>query len=88
MSFDRYHAWRMEDPPFASSAFQELQDQLRLVVASLSSAERRVIELRFGLAGERAMTLPELESRLGITREEIRRAESAALAKITGPLGG
>jgi DNA-directed RNA polymerase sigma subunit (sigma70/sigma32) len=79
MTLGRYDPWAMEDPP----SFEELQNQLRSVLGSLSSAERMVIELRFGLTGDRAMTLPELESRLGIAREEIRRAESMALAKVT-----
>ena len=57
--------------------------QLRRLLDSLPTRERRVIELRFGLADGRPRTLEEVGVALGLTRERIRQIEAKTLAKLT-----
>ena len=63
-----------------------LRKQVQLVLDSLSGRERRVMELRYGLDGDRERTLSEIGDALGVTRERIRQIEAKALAKMKGVL--
>jgi RNA polymerase primary sigma factor len=58
-------------------ALQDLLDQL-------SYRERRVLELRYGLRGEKPRTLDELGRMFNVTRERIRQVESQSLQKLSG----
>jgi RNA polymerase primary sigma factor len=60
---------------------QELSRSLSAALATLDPRERRVIEMRFGLARAEA-TLTEVAETLGVSRERIRQIEQAALAKL------
>jgi RNA polymerase primary sigma factor len=51
----------------------------------LTSRERRIIELRFGLGNERSRTLVEVGTELGLTKERIRQIEKEALTKLRHP---
>lgn len=51
-------------------------------LGQLTTRERKVIELRFGLGGEEPRTLEEVGVRFGVTRERIRQIESRALSKL------
>ena len=62
-----------------------LRDHIQLVLDSLSDRERRVIELRYGLDGDRDRTLSEIGDALGVTRERIRQIEAKALRKLRHP---
>ena len=44
--------------------------------------ERRVIELRYGLTGDRPRTLEEVGRAFGVTRERIRQIENNTLKKL------
>ena len=57
-------------------------ETLRRVLMSLSQRERRVLELRYGLAGEHPRTLDEVGREFGVTRERIRQIENQALRKL------
>jgi RNA polymerase primary sigma factor len=57
-------------------------ETLRRVLLSLSQRERRVLELRYGLAGEHPRTLDEVGREFGVTRERIRQIENQALRKL------
>jgi RNA polymerase primary sigma factor len=64
-----------------------LDDMLRLdtlarCLETLSSRERRVLELRFGLNGERPHTLDEVGLEFQVTRERIRQIETHGLKKL------
>ena len=50
----------------------------------LSTLERRVLQLRYGLAGERAHTLPASGKELGITANRARIVEITALERLSG----
>jgi RNA polymerase primary sigma factor len=62
-----------------------LRVQVEAVLNTLSPRERRVVELRFGLEGDRLYTLSEIGAELGVTRERIRQIETKALRKLRHP---
>jgi len=64
-------------------AGETLRDELlHRVLASLTYRERRILELRYGLAGEIPRTLDEVGQTFNVTRERIRQIESQSLKKI------
>jgi RNA polymerase nonessential primary-like sigma factor len=62
-----------------------LQDALDILLAELTSRERTVIELRFGLIAGQPKTLPEIGQALNISRERVRRIETRAMQKLRKP---
>jgi RNA polymerase primary sigma factor len=62
-----------------------LKGQVEGVLATLTPRERRVVELRFGLEGDKLYTLSEIGAELGVTRERIRQIETKALRKLRHP---
>jgi len=71
--------------PLDAASFLLLQEQLTLVLGSLSERETKVIEMRFGLLDGRARTLEEVGQEFGVTRERIRQIESKTLSKLRHP---
>ena len=65
-----------------------LQQDIDKVLANLSPKEATIIELRYGLHGNKPCTLEELGKIFGVTRERIRQIESAALRKMRVPARG
>ena len=62
---------------------QTLQkEELGKVLSALTQRERRIIELRFGIAGGHPHTLEEVGEKFGITRERIRQIEAKTIAKL------
>jgi len=62
-----------------------LADRVRDTLQTLTPRERRVIELRFGLIGDKDETLTSIGREIGVTRERIRQIESKALRKLRHP---
>jgi len=56
--------------------------ELRTALAGLNERMRHVLELRFGLSGEKPRTLEEVGAELGVTRERVRQLESRALREL------
>ncbi len=56
--------------------------ELRMALAALNERMRHVLELRFGLNGEKPRTLEEVGTELGVTRERVRQLESRALREL------
>ena len=50
----------------------------------LSAREQRILELRYGLGGERPHTLEEVGQALQVTRERVRQIELQALETLRG----
>ena len=55
---------------------------LATALEALSWRERRVLELRYGLAGEDPLTLEQIGRHLGVTRERVRQIEMTTLLKL------
>ena len=58
------------------------KDALLRILGSLSSRERRVLELRYGLDGQHPQTLDEVGRAFNVTRERIRQIENQSLKKL------
>lgn len=70
------------EEPFDSMFNVNLQDILERSMKELSERERRIIVLRFGLNGSSPLTLEEIGSILGITRERVRQIQNKAIARM------
>ena len=62
-----------------------LKEQLDDVLETLTYREKRVLELRFGIATGHPHTLEEVGKEFGVTRERIRQIEAKALRKLRHP---
>jgi RNA polymerase primary sigma factor len=71
--------------PMDAESFILLQDQLGSVLHTLSEREKKVIELRFGLADGHPRTIEEVGREFGVTRERIRQIEAKALTRLRHP---
>ena len=71
--------------PSEAASFALLQDQLNEVLSTLTDRERKVLELRFGLADGHQHTLEEVGREFNVTRERIRQIEAKALRKLRHP---
>lgn len=68
--------------PFDAAFSLALQDMLGEILKNLNKREMKIIQLRFGLAGEGPYTLEETGKMLGITRERVRQIQEKATAKL------
>jgi len=71
--------------PLERASFRLLQEQLEMVLHTLSEREKEVIRLRFGLVDGQPRTLEEVGKKFGVTRERIRQIESKTLSKLRHP---
>jgi RNA polymerase primary sigma factor len=68
--------------PFEMVFSMTLQETLADILSQLSEREMRIIQLRYGLAGEGPLTLEETGKLLGITRERVRQIQEKATFKL------
>ena len=68
--------------PSEVATTHSLRDQIHDVLTTLTDRERRVLELRFGIADGRVWTLEEIGNELHVTRERIRQIERKALTTL------
>jgi RNA polymerase primary sigma factor len=68
--------------PVESASFLLLRQHLDAVLSTLGERERRVVQLRYGLADGRPRTLEEIGRLFGVTRERIRQIEHKTLRKL------
>jgi RNA polymerase primary sigma factor len=68
--------------PFEMVFSMTLQETLEGILSHLSEREMKIIQLRFGLAGEGPLTLEETGKLLGITRERVRQIQEKATFKL------
>lgn len=65
-----------------------LRDDLSEALSHLTPRERNILQLRYGLTGEPALTLEQIGQRLSLTRERVRQLEGEALKKLRDPMLG
>ncbi|HUO69716.1 MAG TPA: sigma-70 family RNA polymerase sigma factor [Solirubrobacteraceae bacterium] len=70
------------ESPYERAAEILTKQALRDALENLSYRERRVLELRYGLAGEHPRTLDEVGRAFNVTRERIRQIEHQSLKKL------
>ena len=71
--------------PSEAASFSLLREQLEEVLDTLAPREKKVLELRFGIADGRTRTLEEVGKEFNVTRERIRQIEAKALRKLRHP---
>jgi RNA polymerase primary sigma factor len=65
-----------------------LKRDLELSMENLTSRERKVLSLRFGLKGDPVLSLQKIGKKIGLSKERIRQIEKKAIRKIrTGKFG-
>ncbi len=60
------------------------QKMMRLLKTALTTRERRIIAMRYGLGGAKPLTQRETAERLGISRSYVSRLEKSAISKLRG----
>jgi RNA polymerase primary sigma factor len=81
-TFHEIVAGEQESPERAVSVTLD-EDVVRRAVADLPEREREVVQLRYGLNGDRdPHSLEEIGRRLGVTRERVRQIEAQALERL------
>jgi RNA polymerase primary sigma factor len=68
--------------PFEMLSHKNMHGQLDGLLTVLDERERKIIDARFGLAGQKARTLEEVGQEFGVTRERIRQLQNIALRKL------
>jgi RNA polymerase primary sigma factor len=80
--FGQFIADEQAECPYERAVETLTNEALRDVLQSLSYRERRVLELRFGLAGKHPHTLDEVGRTFNVTRERVRQIESQSIKKL------
>ncbi len=69
-------------PPSEALDIKSLSDDLKDLLSDMEEREAEIIRLRFGLKGDRPLTLEEVGEAFEITRERVRQLQNIALMKI------
>jgi RNA polymerase primary sigma factor len=80
--FGQFIADEHAESPYERAVEILANEALKDALANLGYRERRVIELRYGLAGEHPRTLDEVGRTFNVTRERIRQIETHSLKKL------
>jgi RNA polymerase primary sigma factor len=70
------------ESPFETASGNLQREDVRRALATLPRRDREVLELRYGLNGRQPMTLEEVGTAFGVTRERIRQIESNTLKRL------
>jgi RNA polymerase primary sigma factor len=70
------------ESPFEVASKSLRRQSVERVLASLPRREREVLEMRYGITGDRVRTLDEVGRAFNITRERVRQIESRTLKKL------
>ncbi len=73
------------EQPEESMIENALRDDIDEVLATLTEKEARILRVRFGLNGNRAMSLKEIGDRFNLTKERIRQIEKKAIRRLQNP---
>jgi RNA polymerase primary sigma factor len=80
--FGHFLTDEMQPLPEEATELNLRKESLLRILGTLSSRERRVLELRYGLGGEQPRTLDEVGRTFNVTRERIRQIENQSLKKL------
>jgi RNA polymerase primary sigma factor len=72
------------ESPFERASENLRRENVERALDALPPREREVIEMRYGLRGNKARTLEEVGRAFGVTRERIRQIENNTLKKLEG----
>jgi len=72
------------ESPFELASENLRRENVRRALDALPPREREVIEMRYGLSGQKARTLEEVGRAFGVTRERIRQIENNTLKRLEG----
>ncbi len=75
----------IEDPskgPEEEVVGESLKSEVRSLLLTLSEKERQILVMRYGLDGNKPMSLKEIGIKFGLTKERIRQIEKRALEKL------
>jgi RNA polymerase primary sigma factor len=72
------------ESPFERASENLRRENVQRALDALPPREREVIEMRYGLRGQKARTLEEVGRAFGVTRERIRQIENNTLKKLEG----
>ena len=70
------------ESPYKLAVNTLTKEALSAMLANLSDRDRRVLELRYGLGGNDALTLDEVGRTFKVTRERVRQIENQSLKKL------
>lgn len=73
--------------PFENLRGKTVATDIRSMIAKLDRREAEIIELRFGLGGERPLTLEEVGEQFKLTRERVRQLQHLALMHLRRMMG-
>jgi RNA polymerase primary sigma factor len=62
-----------------------LSEDIEDMLTALSPREARILRLRYGLSGDSPLTLKEIGTRIGVSRERVRQIVAQALSKLRHP---
>lgn len=71
--------------PIQNIYAEELTESICMILDTLKEQEALVIKMRYGIGGNRPMTLQQIGDKLGLTRERVRQIEGNALEKLRNP---
>ena len=71
-----------QSTPLENLQEKSMSDNIRSVIGLLDEREGEIIQLRFGLEGERPMTFEEVGDKFQITRERVRQIQTMAIHKM------
>jgi len=75
-----------EAPPDTRALRDEELRTLRQLLEAIDDREAKILRLRFGMDGQEPMTLKEIASQVGISRERVRQIVDESLTKLNGQL--
>jgi RNA polymerase primary sigma factor len=70
------------ESPYDNATLSLRREDIVVVLDALPDRERQVIELRYGLNGQRPRTLEEVGRAFGVTRERVRQIENMTLRRL------
>jgi RNA polymerase primary sigma factor len=71
--------------PLAEASVSVLREKLREALSTLTEREQQIIQMRFGICGEKQRTLVEISQRFNLTKERIRQIGIKTLEKLRDP---